>query len=306
MQRSRLRRKRDDWRPRRKFKMRSVVVPPVPRAAVPSTFTVMNMLCGYASIVMASDGNFTLAGWFIVGAAVFDTIDGLVARLTNSASEFGGELDSLSDLVSFGAAPSFLVYKFGLLSLGVWQGLLLSAVLLIGSGLRLARYNVQCVGGAKDFFNGLPTPSQALTVAAFVIWTHNEPVFFQAQRTGVLAGLTICLALLMVSAVQYERLPKPDAAFFKAHPVKAGVYITTILCTLCWGAKAFFLAMMLYLVYGIFRTLYFFYSEEPPPLRVPSASTDGSGLEMSSALMTDDEAPLPVPSATKVQNIKPE
>ncbi|ACF12679.1 CDP-diacylglycerol/serine O-phosphatidyltransferase [Chloroherpeton thalassium ATCC 35110] len=247
---------------KRKFKMRKVQIPRVPPSAVPSAFTVMNMACGYVAIVMASQDSFTAAGWFIIFAAIFDTLDGFVARLTNASSEFGVELDSLSDLVSFGAAPSFLAYKFGLNEYGVGVGLGLSSLLMIGSGLRLARFNVQLVGFSKDYFSGLPTPSQAMTLATFVMWAHNEQVFFAPHLHVVLAVLTVLLAGLMVSKVRYDTLPKFRPDDFRSSPVKMSLYIISFICILIFQAKAFFIAMMMYILFGLIRSIYHFFSEE--------------------------------------------
>jgi len=247
---------------KRKFKMRKVKLPPVPPSAFPSAFTVMNMACGYVAIVMASQESFTAAGWFIIFAAIFDTLDGFVARLTNASSEFGVELDSLSDLVSFGAAPSFLVYKFGLDEYGVAVGLGLSSLLMIGSGLRLARFNVQLVGFSKDYFSGLPTPSQAMTLATFVIWAHSEPEFFAAHLQIVLSVLTVLLGGLMVSKVRYDTLPKFKREDFREAPVKMSLYIISFICIVIFQAKAFFIAMLMYILFGLLRSLYHFFSEE--------------------------------------------
>ncbi|NTV47409.1 MAG: CDP-diacylglycerol--serine O-phosphatidyltransferase [Chlorobiales bacterium] len=249
-------------RPRRKFKMRKVTIPRVARSAVPSTFTVMNMVCGYVSIVMAGQGNFVAAGWFIVIAAIFDTIDGFVARLANASSEFGVELDSLSDLVSFGAAPSFLAYQFGLSSFGMVTGLGLSSLLMIGSGLRLARFNVQLVGFSKDYFSGLPTPSQAMTMAAFVIWADTEPLIFEKHLNYVLVALTVVLSLLMVSKIRYDTLPKPKPEELRKAPVKMSIYLLAFVAIIIFQAKAFFIAMIMYIVFGIIRSTFYFFSEE--------------------------------------------
>lgn len=284
--RQRFPRVRRSERPRRKFKMRKVTIPRVPRSAVPSTFTVMNMACGYVSIVLASHGNFVAAGWFIVIAAIFDTIDGFVARLANASSEFGVELDSLSDLVSFGAAPSFLAYQFGLSSYGMVTGLGLSSLLMIGSGLRLARFNVQLVGFSKEYFSGLPTPSQAMTLAAFVIWADTEPLLFEKHLNVVLITLTVGLSLLMVSKVRYDTLPKPSGEEFRKAPVKMSIYLLAFVAILVFQAKAFFIAMIMYIIYGIMRSTYYFFSEEAEAASV----TDGySTVVNQNGEMTEDE-----------------
>ena len=89
----------------------------ITRAVVPSLFTVLNMFCGFMSIIHASRGEFIPASWFIMLAAGFDSLDGVMARITKSSSEFGVEIDSLSDVISFGAAPAFLAYQIHLSSL---------------------------------------------------------------------------------------------------------------------------------------------------------------------------------------------
>ncbi len=245
--------------------MGQVKLPRVSRSAFPSTFTVMNMLCGYGSIICAEQREYALAGWFIILAAVFDTIDGFIARLTNSSSEFGVELDSLSDLVSFGAAPSFLAYKFGLEQFGIW-GAVLSSALMVGSGLRLARFNVQLVGFSKDYFSGLPTPSQAMTLSSFVIWTSSEYLLTIEQTKLALTVLTLTLALLMVSTVKYDLLPKPLE--FKKHPFKTVAFALGFLAILIFQAKGFFFAMCFYIVFGVARYIYFFFSEEISETRI--------------------------------------
>ncbi len=261
--------RRKRFKPKRRFRMGQVKLPRVSRSAFPSTFTVMNMLCGYGSIICAEQCNYAWAGWLIILAAVFDTVDGMIARLTNSSSEFGIELDSLSDLVSFGAAPSFLAYKFGLEQFGIW-GAMLSAVLMVGSGLRLARFNVQLVGFSKDYFVGLPTPSQAMTLSSFVIWTSDEYMLTVEQTALALTILTLTLALLMVSTVKYDLLPKPKE--FRKHPFKTIAFALGFLAILIFQAKGFFFAMCVYILFGVVRYVYFFFSEEITEQRTePSA-----------------------------------
>ncbi|NTU53368.1 MAG: CDP-diacylglycerol--serine O-phosphatidyltransferase [Chlorobiaceae bacterium] len=229
--------------------------PFVSRSFVPSVFTAMNMVSGYVSIVMSGESSFIFAGWFIFLAAFFDTVDGFVARLTNSSSEFGVELDSLSDLVSFGAAPAYLVYKFGLENLGMPFGLVFSSLLMVGSGLRLARFNINLIDYHKDSFSGLPTPAQAMAVASFVLWMKSEPLLTGIELQRVLIFLTVLLAALMVSKVNYDALPKPTLDSFRRHPAQMTAYVIAIFCVLIFQAKAFFVAMLLYILLGIVRSL---------------------------------------------------
>ena len=136
----------------------------ITRAVVPSLFTVLNMFCGLMSIIYTGQQDYIVGGWFIILAAIFDTLDGIMARITKSASAFGIQFDSLSDIISFGAAPAFLVFAVHLHSLN-GLGVILSSLLLIFGGIRLARFNVQLVGFDKEYFIGLPIPSSAITVA---------------------------------------------------------------------------------------------------------------------------------------------
>lgn len=248
--------------PKRRFTVKKVQMPRVSPSFLPSSFTVMNMACGYISIVMSSQENFVLAGWFIIFAALFDTLDGFVARLANASSEFGVELDSLSDLVSFGAAPAFMVYKFGLDDFGGVYGVGMSSLIMIASALRLARFNIQLVGFDKEYFSGLPTPAQAITLSTYVIWVQSEQFYFADHLREITAILTIVLSILMISTVQYEKFPKISAYEFKQAPVKMSVYATAFIFIIIFQAKAFFIAMLMYILFGFIKSLYFFFSEE--------------------------------------------
>ncbi len=221
----------------------------------------MNMVSGYIAIVMAGEGSFVAACWFIILAAFFDTLDGFVARMTNGISDFGFELDSLSDLVSFGAAPAYLVYKFGLEGLPGITGICVSSLLMIGSGLRLARFNISMIGYKKESFSGLPTPAQALTIAGFILWMGVDPVFPAKLMQIVLAWLSTGLAILMVSKVNYDALPKPTAESFRQKPFQMSLYIVAMFCVLLFHAKAFFLAMLLYILLGIVRSFTVLYRQ---------------------------------------------
>ncbi len=245
---------RDD-KERDSFRERRVRLPFISRSFVPSIFTVMNMACGYVAIVMSGADQFVAAGWFIVLAALFDTVDGFVARMTNAASRFGIELDSLSDLVSFGAAPAYLVYKFGLEDMGTATGIVLSSMLVVGSGLRLARFNTAALGYSTSTFAGLPTPAQALTVSGFVLLMNAGDYLNQYQLQSVLSLLVIVLSILMVSRVDFDALPKPTLESVKEKPLKTVFFAALFFCVLIYQAKALFLAMLLYILLGLLRSL---------------------------------------------------
>jgi len=143
------------------------------KAIIPNAFTAFNAVCGFLSIIYASQNEFRLAAMFIIAAAFFDLLDGIIARLLGTSSDFGVELDSLSDIISFGAAPAFLIYT-GYLFQYDGLGIALSSLLLICGAFRLARFNVQVddLKNKKDF-KGLPIPISAVTYPDFCCYNCN-------------------------------------------------------------------------------------------------------------------------------------
>ena len=135
---------------------------------LPSIITTFALFAGFYSIVASINGDFTLAAISIMVAMLWDTLDGRVARLTNTQSAFGAEYDSLSDLVSFGVAPALLVYEWSLSDLGR-IGWLAAFIYLACAALRLARFNTQVGAADKRYFQGLPSPASAGVIAS-MIW----------------------------------------------------------------------------------------------------------------------------------------
>jgi len=220
---------------------------------IPNLFTAINMFCGFLSILSASEGNFNYAAWLIFIAAVFDALDGLVARLTNSSSELGVELDSLSDIVSFGAAPSFLLYKTFFYSMNTW-GIIISAIPLIAGGFRLARFNIQLVGFSKSFFLGLPIPSSALTIASFVLAFYNDG--YPKPISDFITPMILVLSFLMVSNIRYETLPKISLKSIKEKPFHFIFLIIAALLVVFMYKKGLFLVFVFMIVIGMFRHIY--------------------------------------------------
>ena len=139
---------------------------------LPNAFTTAALFCGFYAIVMAMNGQFSNAAVAIFAAMVLDATDGRVARLTNTQSEFGAQYDSLSDMVSFGAAPALIVYEWSLRGMGK-LGWLAAFVYCAGAALRLARFNTNIAVVDKRFFQGLPSPAAAALVAGF-IWLMDD------------------------------------------------------------------------------------------------------------------------------------
>ncbi|MBK6672084.1 MAG: CDP-diacylglycerol--serine O-phosphatidyltransferase [Proteobacteria bacterium] len=182
---------------------------------LPNLFTTGCLFSGFYAIVAAIDGNYERAGFAVFAAMLMDTLDGRVARLTRTESAFGKEYDSLADMVSFGVAPAIVAYQWGVVRLfeygQVWGrvGWLAAFFYAACAALRLARFNTRTAAD-KRFFEGLPSPSAAAIVSAF-IWSSSE------WREPGLAGLimaalvTATAGFLMVSSFGYNSFKKLDA-----------------------------------------------------------------------------------------------
>lgn len=174
---------------------------------LPNLITTMNMFFGFVAIVQAIEHNFTFAAYSIVAAAVFDTLDGRVARMTQSMSKFGAEYDSLCDLVSFGVAPGLILYLWALQPFGR-IGWLASFLFAACGALRLARFNVQSTVIEKGYFQGLPIPMAAGIVASAILAYEN--MGWDPQRSYVLLFMAIVLAFVMVSTFRYRSFKDID------------------------------------------------------------------------------------------------
>ena len=234
--------------PRRRRVGRAIIV-------VPSLFTLANLFFGIWSIVLASQGDFYRASWWIVIAGVLDMLDGLFARVSRTGTRFGAELDSLIDMVSFGIAPAALVYFIILFDQGPFAWVF-SYAFAVCVALRLARYNVQTSGSEKSpAFTGLPSPAAGMTLATFYPFTRTS--FFQTQLADlpwdqIMMFLLIFLGLAMVSGVQYARLPRIGFRSFRG---TMGLVINaTILGFGIWSRDIFFFPLgITYVTYGLAR-----------------------------------------------------
>ncbi|MBV6478033.1 MAG: hypothetical protein HGGPFJEG_00780 [Ignavibacteria bacterium] len=224
----------------------------ISRNFIPSLFTVLNAFCGFLSIISSSNGDFTGACYFIIYATLFDAVDGLAARLTNSSSRFGVELDSLSDVVSFGIAPSFLAYKIYLFELDE-IGVILSSLIMVFAALRLARFNIQLVGFDKDKFNGLPAPMSALTLISYILFYHNE-IFSGKTSRIVLIALSVLLPVLMLSKIKYVSLPKPTLSNIKKYPIIFTIIVIAAILIIATKGEGIFSFCLFYIFSGILKS----------------------------------------------------
>jgi CDP-diacylglycerol--serine O-phosphatidyltransferase len=174
---------------------------------LPNLLTTLNMFFGFFAIIYSINGKFTWAAYAIVVAAVFDQLDGRVARYTNSTSRFGAEYDSLSDLVSFGLAPGLLLFLWSLEPFGR-VGWLASFFYVACGALRLARFNVQSSSVEKAYFQGLPIPMAAGIVASSVL--AFQDLELDATRSWALLAMTFSLGFVMVSNFRYRSFKDID------------------------------------------------------------------------------------------------
>lgn len=221
----------------------------VTKKFVPSLFTILNAFCGFMSIVNSANGYYKQACAFIVYAAIFDVLDGLVARILKSSSDFGVELDSLSDIISFGAAPSFLLYAVHFKDYNSY-GMIVSSMILIFSAIRLAKFNISLVGFEKDRFTGLPTPATAITVITYVYFYHNE--VFNPHLSNIFINIiTFGLSLLMVSRFKYPAFPKLSANSVRKNPFTFFIIIIAIIVSIATKGYAIFIICVLFILGGI-------------------------------------------------------
>lgn len=214
---------------------------------LPNLITAGGIFAGFYVIIASTDGNYKTAAWFILLAAIFDGLDGKVARLTGTASKFGVELDSLADVISFGVAPAVLLYDWALRPFGK-LGWLAAFLYVICGALRLARFNVQVSTVESRRFIGMPIPAAACIVATCVL------LFYELGGTGTIkmvsmVVLVFLLAFLMVSNIKYLSLKDPE--LFKRQPFM--ILVVAIILLIVIVAKPeimLFLIGMTYLASG--------------------------------------------------------
>ena len=168
---------------------------------LPNLFTTAGLFAGFYAIIAAIRGDFESAAIAIFVAMVMDGLDGRIARMTNTQSDFGAEYDSLADMVSFGLAPALVIYQWALLGTGKF-GWMVAFVYAACGALRLARFNTQIGVEDKRYFQGLPSPAAAACLAGFV-WAGSSNGFDASLITTIALPLTFLCGILMVSTVRY-------------------------------------------------------------------------------------------------------
>jgi CDP-diacylglycerol--serine O-phosphatidyltransferase len=236
---------------------------------LPNLLTTGNLFFGFFSIVKCVQGDFKWAASAIVLAAVFDVLDGRVARLTGGTSEFGVQYDSLCDLMSFGLAPAFLMFKFGLDGFGR-IGWILCFLFLACGALRLARFNVQSsIGKAGGDFTGLPIPMAAITIATFVAMTTELRSYSNESTSPVIWFLSqwlqqpIVVEVFMLIAAPGLAIAMVSNFAYRSHkvlkitvikPFKLLVSLVLLLSVIAYEPELFgFIFSFLYAISGPFE-----------------------------------------------------
>ena len=267
-------------------KMRRAVV------VLPNGLTLANLFCGMFAIVSASRGQFDFAGLLIVLGGVADALDGRVARATGSGSRFGSELDSLVDVVTFGVAPALIMY-FAILNRDGWEWLI-PFLYVVCAAIRLARFNVEQAGRAKRYFHGLPSPAAGLTLATFY-WFSQTPLYNQTILGDLpwhfwLRFLMLALAFLMISNVSYPAVP--TIGYKNISEILGSlVVVGTIVGVIVLRKQFYFPALVLYVVYGVAKTVFFGLIGRRPRGDVPVISDSDEDVEPDAQITVPDIGP---------------
>ncbi|QYR22151.1 CDP-diacylglycerol--serine O-phosphatidyltransferase [Paenibacillus sp. sptzw28] len=214
--------------------------------SIPSLFTVANLFLGIVAIILVFPDNAKpeIAAMMVIIAMLMDGVDGRVARALNAQSEFGKELDSLSDVISFGVAPAFIMYSVAFQELNAAVAWIITALFPICGALRLARFNV--ISGMPGYFIGLPIPAAGGVLATLALF-HNEIVI------PVLMASTLVLSFLMVSTIKYPNFKKlgiPRNAVWVV-PIIVAVAVVLGILFPHHLSKIIFIPLVLYALYGL-------------------------------------------------------
>ncbi len=223
---------------------------------LPNLLTSASLFSGFYAIISVWNKEFIHAAYAIIVSAVFDMLDGRIARMTGSVSRFGVEYDSLADLVAFGVAPSLLIYVWALMPYGR-LGWIASFLFLICGALRLARFNIQINTVESKKFNGLPIPGAALVIASAVIFYYELAGEGTTLKEYFVLVLTFYLAAMMVSNIKFHSFKDMD-------PIKRKPFsflIIVILISILIAAKHELTLFILFIGYSLSGPIFYLYEK---------------------------------------------
>ncbi len=218
---------------------------------LPNTFTALNMACGFYSVILSWRGEFYPAAMILLLGAIFDSVDGRVARMTGTQSPFGEQFDSMSDVVSFGVAPAFLVYNRFFADFGR-VGLVVSFIFMLCGALRLARFNANINQVSSAFFQGLPIPSAALALIGATLFSIEFPVVLEYRVA--LIPYVLFFSFLMISNIPFNSFKKSE--WVKNHK-KRVLFLIFLVIALTFTYEHIMIGAVI-LIYVLGSLLYFF------------------------------------------------
>lgn len=225
---------------------------------IPSAITCAGLFAGFYSIILSISGDFSGAALAVGVALLCDVLDGPAARALKATSKFGAELDSLCDAVSFGVAPSVMIYLAALSDFGA-LGLFVAFLPALGGVLRLARFNAETGGGDKERFKGMPVPAAAMTLAAFIYSIYFSPEYGAFIKDFALFFTAAATSLAMVSNLPYDAFFRPTPKNIRAKPFTFAAYVGAFVAVFVTKGDFLYPAMIAYL---ILSPLKYFYIEK--------------------------------------------
>ncbi|MDQ1266020.1 MAG: CDP-diacylglycerol---serine O-phosphatidyltransferase [Bacteroidota bacterium] len=235
------------------------------KSVAPNLLTLANLYCGFSAIIFVAEGDFHKAALFIFLAAIFDMLDGVTARLVGSTSELGAEMDSLCDVVSFGVAPAFMLYKAYFNVFGEF-GILFASLPAIAGAFRLARFNIIMTGFEdKKYFHGLPIPASALIIVSYLIYYQLTPTIPEEWKPYIITFVVIGTTLAMVSRIKYDNLPRPTIKSIRQRPIIFTLFLIGFVISAITLGKAVFPFMLFYLIGSALRHFIFWLKEVQLP-----------------------------------------
>lgn len=219
---------------------------------IPSLFTLANLFLGFLAVISIVEGHALRAAYLIVAAGIFDVLDGKLARWIRGSSQFGTELDSLADMVSFCLAPALLVWWLYTRDLHPVLGALIAGAPLYFGALRLARYNAGQLSRPKSYFDGLPSPVNALVIVALVLYYHQQG---QDGAAKVVLPIVMATSFLMVSQIRYPKSPRLSFRAGLGNSLYLLGFVALAAAWLIWGGWVLLPAVLLYILSGLVRWL---------------------------------------------------
>jgi CDP-diacylglycerol--serine O-phosphatidyltransferase len=217
---------------------------------LPNTFTALNMACGFASMISAWGGQYQKACLLLLLGAIFDSVDGRIARMTGTQSQFGEQFDSLSDAISFGMAPSIIIYNRFFVDTGRF-GLAISFIFLLCGAMRLARFNANIEKISSDYFQGLPIPGAAVALIGLVLFSLKYEVI--VDYPYAVAVYVLFYSVLMISNIPFTSLK--NTHWMKKHR-KTSLVIFFMLIISVFAYETYILGLII-LVYVVASIIYF-------------------------------------------------